>query len=67
MLNYWTDEFVGFSVCNGKQAIYVPVNHKSSLYNNRLPVQITEDQVRELFRDVVNNRTFKWVKIGSAI
>ena len=58
-LNYFTDELVGISLCNGKQAIYIPVNHKSSLYNTRLKNQMDPVPLIELFREEIKNPNYK--------
>lgn len=60
-LNYFTDELVGISLCNGKQAIYIPVNHKSSLYNTRLKNQMDPTSLIELFKEETKNPNYKWV------
>ena len=63
------DELVGVCLCNGKQSIYVPLNHKSPVYDDRLndSIQMNPNKFRELFDSILNRRTFKWVKIGSHI
>lgn len=60
-LNVFTDELVGVSLCNGKQAIYIPINHKSSLYNTRLRNQMDPSALREIFRKEVQNPKYKWI------
>lgn len=60
-LNTWSDELVGISLCNGKHAIYIPVNHKSSLYNTRLRNQINPQDIIELFREETQNNKYKWL------
>ncbi len=61
-LNIFTDKLVGFSMSNGKQALYIPINHKSAIYNTKLAGQIPEDQIRQLLLNVIKTRTdIKWV------
>lgn len=60
-LNTFTDELVGISLCNGKQALYIPLNHKSSFYSMRINTQIPIDQIKEFFGNIFKTRTFKWV------
>lgn len=60
-LNYFTDELVGISLCNGKQAIYIPVNHKSSLYNMRIKNQMDPAPLIELFRKEIQDPKYKWI------
>lgn len=60
-LNYFTDELVGISLCNGKQAIYIPVNHKSSLYNTRLRMQMDPEPLIKLFEKEIQNTNYKWI------
>lgn len=60
-LNIFQDKLVGISLCNGKQAIYIPVNHKSSLYNTRLKNQIDPEPLIELFRKEISNPKYKWI------
>lgn len=60
-LNFLTDELVGISLCNGIDAIYVPINHKSSTFRTRLTNQISPDEIKQLFRQVFNTRTYKWI------
>lgn len=44
-------KIVGFSMYfPGEKAIYVPVNHRDYLTNNRLENQLNEDQCHELFK-----------------
>ena len=54
-LNYFTDELVGISLCNGKDAIYVPINHKSSTYNIRLTNQVNPEDVKVLFKELLES------------
>ena len=61
MLNTFSDELVGLSLCNGKKSLYVPINHKSALTNIRLQIQVNPQDVIDLFKDVTTNRKFKWV------
>ena len=60
-LNTLTDELVGISLCNGKQCIYIPINHKSSIYNTRLSNQIDIKDIKEIFGNIFKTRKFKWV------
>ena len=55
-LNYFTDELVGFSVCNGVDSLYIPLNHKSAIYNTKLVGQIPEDEIRTLLLDIKKTR-----------
>ena len=66
-LNTFTDTLVGISVCNGKDALYIPINHMSMIYG-RLKNQIDPERIKAIFGDIFKNRKFKWVKmIGSSI
>lgn len=60
-LNTFTDELVGISLCNGKQAIYIPINHKSSVFKTRLTNQMEPKAVKEIFGEVFKTRDFKWL------
>lgn len=60
-LNTFSDELVGLSLCNGKDAIYVPMNHKSAMYNTRLVDQLTTEQVRDIFAVKMNAKNYKWL------
>lgn len=59
-LNTFTDTLVGISVCNGKDALYIPINHMSMIYG-RLKNQIDPERIKAIFGDIFKNRTFKWV------
>ena len=61
MLNPFTDHIVGLSVCNGKEALYVPINHINLTTGTLLKSQIPEDQIRELFKDLVKDPKYKWI------
>lgn len=60
-LNFLTDELVGISLCNGIDAIYVPINHKSSTFRTRLNNQISPDEIKQLFKQVFSTKTYKWI------
>lgn len=60
-LNTFSDTLVGISLCNGKQAIYIPLNHKSSLYNIRLNGQMDIDLLKDLFKQVLFEPRYKWI------
>lgn len=61
-LNTFTDELVGICLCNGKQSVYVPINHKNAIYNLRLQGQISEKDIREIFLDLIHTRKeLKWI------
>ena len=60
-LNTFTDELVGISLCNGKTSIYIPINHKSSLYNLKLKGQIEPQLIIDLFKSETQNPKYKWV------
>lgn len=60
-LNFLTDELVGISLCNGIDAIYVPINHKSSTFRTRLTNQISPDEIKQLFKQVFSTKTYKWI------
>ena len=47
----------------GKQAIYVPLNHKSYVYNDRLgdDVQMSPNKFKELFLNILTKRQFKYI------
>lgn len=61
------DKLVGISLCNGKQAVYIPVNHISSIYQTRLENQIPIQQLKDFFGEIFKNKNYKWIKIGSFI
>lgn len=60
-LNIFTDELVGISLCNGKQSIYIPVNHKSAIYKTKVPGQIEETKIKEIFGNIFKTKQYKWV------
>ena len=60
-LNFFTDKIVGFSVCNGKDCLYIPINHKSALYNMKLKGQIPEDDLRNYLKELNRTRHFNWI------
>lgn len=61
MLDFYQDKIVGLSLCNGKEALYVPINHKSATYNTKLKNQIPEEQIIQLFKQITENRNYKWL------
>ena len=60
-LNVFSDEIVGLSVCNGKECLYVPLNHKSPIYRTRLKNQIDPQVVKNLLLEVIKEPRYKWV------
>ena len=62
-LNFYQDKIVGLSLCNGKEALYVPINHKSSVYNTKLKNQIPEEGIRQLFKELKETKNYKWIKV----
>lgn len=62
-LDTYLDTLVGVCLCNGQQAIYVPLNHKDyvygMIYNDT--VQMNSNKFKELFLNLLESRTFKWV------
>lgn len=60
-LNTFSDELVGMSLSNGKQNVYIPINHKSSIYKQKLSNQIPEQQIKDFFGNLFKTRKFKWV------
>jgi hypothetical protein len=60
-LNTLTDTLVGISVCNGKEALYIPINHISAI-SGRLKNQIAPEKIKEIFGNVFKTRKFKWVR-----
>ena len=48
-------------MCNGKEALYIPVNHINATLRVRLSNQIDEDVIRNVLRQVKEKRNFKWV------
>lgn len=60
-LNFLTDQLVGISLCNGKEAVYIPINHKSSLYNIRLLNQIAINDIKEIFGNIFKTKNYKWI------
>lgn len=64
-LNTFSDELVGICLGNETESIYVPINHKSPLYNTKLKNQIKEQDIKNLFKEVLDKRKeFKWIWIG---
>lgn len=61
MLDVFQDKMVGLSLCNGKQAAYVPVEHISAVYRTKIPGQIKPDDLRKVFKNNIFNEKFKWV------
>ena len=61
MLDVFQDKMVGLSLCNGKQAAYVPVEHISAVYRTKIPGQIKPDDLRKVFKKCVFNNKFKFV------
>ena len=61
MLNIFTDKLVGISLCNGKQCIYIPINHINSTYHVKEENQIPEKDIKEIFGKVFKDRVFKYV------
>lgn len=59
-LNTFTDKLVGISVCNGRECLYIPINHISTV-TGRLKNQISPDTIKEILGNVFDNRKFKWV------
>lgn len=60
-LNVFSDELVGICLGNDKQSIYVPINHKSPLYNSRMKNQIDPAVIKELFKEKTQNKNYKWI------
>ncbi len=60
-LNTYTDTFVGASFSNGKENIYVPINHKSILYNTRLNSQMQPEDFRKIIKEYLYNPRFKLI------
>lgn len=61
-LDTFSVQIVGMSLCNEKGTnIYVPINHKSSLYNSKLSNQIPENELKEYCLYIIKNRNFKWI------
>lgn len=62
-LNVLTDKLVGISLCNGKQSIYIPINHISPVFKTKVPGQIEPSVIKEIFGNVFKMKHYKWVKI----
>lgn len=60
-LNTFQDKIVGLSLCNGKEALYVPINHINSTYMTKLANQIPEDDLRQLFKELKETKHYKYV------
>lgn len=61
-LDVLCDKLVGISLCNEQdKAIYIPVNHISSVYGTRLPLQIDIDVLKGIFKNIFNNKKYKWI------
>lgn len=61
MLNVFTDTLVGISLCNGIQSVYIPINHKSAIYGTKVPGQLEEQVIKDVFSEIFKTRKFKWV------
>lgn len=61
LLNTFSDELVGMSLSNGIRNLYIPINHKSSIYRQKLSQQIPEQQIKDFFGNLFKTRKFKWV------
>lgn len=60
-MNTFQDKIVGLSLCNGKEALYVPINHINPTYGTKLPNQIPEDEIRKLFKKIKETKKYKWI------
>ena len=62
-LDVFLDTLVGVCLCNGKQAIYVPLNHKNVFENRRWEdtVQMNPEAFKELFLKLISERKFQWI------
>ena len=61
-LNWMRDKIVGISLCNGKHAVYIPINHKSATLNERLNIQIDPEILRQYFIELKDKRKdIKWI------
>lgn len=61
MLNTYTDTLVGISVCNGKECLYIPINHISVTTHLRIDSQVSEDEIKRIFGKVFKERKLRWV------
>ena len=57
----YTDELVGISLCNGKDSIYIPINHKSAIYKTKVPGQLSPEVIKEVFGDIFKNKHYRYV------
>ena len=60
-LSFYQDEIVGMSLCNGKDSLYIPINHKSSIYKTKLKNQIPQEDLKNYLKEIIKNRTFRYV------
>lgn len=60
-LNQFSDTLVGVSLCNGKDSLYIPLNHKSVVYNIRIDNQMNPNTFKEYMGNIFKTRTFKFV------
>lgn len=62
-LNTFTDELVGISLHNSStnQAAYIPINHKSAIYKTKVPGQIEENKIREVFGNIFKTKQYRYV------
>ena len=61
-LNWFTDELVGISMCNGTTSIYIPINHKSPILNERLKIQLEPNVLKGYFKEKIKAlKNIKWV------
>ena len=61
LLNFFQDKIVGFSLCNEKETVYVPINHRSPIYDTKLKNQIPEEDLIAYFKELNETRHFKWI------
>lgn len=60
-LNFYSDKIVGMSLCNGKECLYIPINHIDYVIEVKLRNQIPEDVLRNFFIELHKKRKFKYI------
>lgn len=61
-LDVLCDKLVGISLCNESyKAVYIPVNHISSIYGTRLNNQIPEQDIKNAFKKIFENKKLKYI------
>ena len=61
-MDTYNDKLVGICLCNGTQSIYVPINHINPIYNLKVEGQISEDDIKNVFKQLkINKPNLKYI------